>query len=99
MMSTSRIASFLLLASLVGMIAASMIGPKGIYGTQDLERRVEIIENNKSGWNISQTLIGISILLTAAGFAVLGSNLRPLGFWGSDRFRASSLFTGKRWIL
>ncbi len=71
-MDTSAI---LLIAGFTVLMVAWLLGPKGIYQTPDLQRRVQIIEESKTRWNIAQSLIGLWLLLTAAGFFVLNTRL------------------------
>ncbi|MFQ5944132.1 MAG: hypothetical protein ACE5JF_11315 [Anaerolineales bacterium] len=78
-MDTQRLSAILLIAGSAVMILAFPIGLSGVYQIQDLDERVRIIEEHKSRWYVSQSLIAISALLTAFGFAVLASNLRTLG--------------------
>lgn len=77
-MDPQRLAAFLLIASLVAWVVAFLVGPKGIYQMQDLQKRVQIIEENKTGWNVSQSLLGLGALLTAVGLVVLALYLRSL---------------------
>ena len=81
-MSSYKLAATLILISLASMVGAFVIGPKGIYATRDFQRRVEIIEESKAAWLISQSVFGISLVLTATGFTILGLNLRAAaGNW------------------
>jgi hypothetical protein len=65
-----------LIAGFAVLTVAGLLGPRGIYETPDLQRRIPIIEEYKTRWNITQPLLGRSLLLTAAGFVVLASELR-----------------------
>jgi hypothetical protein len=78
-MDTQRLSAILLIAAFAVLMVAFLLGPKGIYQTPDLQRRVQIIEESKTRWNIAQSLIGLWLLLTAVGFAVLASRLRTMG--------------------
>lgn len=78
-MDTQRLSAILLIAGFAVLMVASLFGPQRIYQTADPAERVQIIEEDLNGWNITQSLTGISILLTAVGFAVLASRLRTLG--------------------
>jgi hypothetical protein len=74
-MDAQRFSAILFIAGFATFLVAFLLGPKGIYQTPDLQRRLQIIEEYKSRWNIAQPLIGLSLLLTTIGFAVLASQL------------------------
>lgn len=74
-MNTYRLSAILLIAGFAVLMIAWLIGPRGIYQTLDLQRRVQIIEDSKARWNIAQSLIGLSLLLTTIGFFVLNTRL------------------------
>ena len=75
-MDIYRLSAILLIGGVAVMLLSFVIGPQRLYQEPDLERRVEIIEGIKTRWNISQTLIGLSLLLIAVGFVVLAWQLR-----------------------
>ncbi len=77
-MDTQRLSAFLLIAGFAGLLLAFALGLGGLYQTTDLSERVRIIEENKTRWNIGQSLSALGILLTAAGFAVLALHMRTL---------------------
>jgi hypothetical protein len=77
-MDTGLLSAILLLAGLGAFTAAFLIGPKGLYQEPDLQKRVQSIERDKSRWNIAQLLIGLSLLLTAAGYVALASLLSTI---------------------
>jgi hypothetical protein len=77
-MDTELLSAILLLAGAGALVVAFVVGPKGIYEEPDLPKRVEIIEEAKSGWNISQSLLSLSVVLTAAGFVALAYFLNDL---------------------
>jgi hypothetical protein len=70
-MDTQRLSAYLLIAGVAVMLVSFVIGLRGIYQTQDLDARAQMIEKQKTRWNVSQSLIAISVLLTAGGFFVL----------------------------
>lgn len=73
-MDSQRVSAYLLLAGVIFMLASFPVGfGREIYGTQDFLQRVEIIRANEARWAVSQTLIAISLLLTAGGFFVLNT--------------------------
>ena len=78
-MDTQRLSAILLIAGFAVLMVASLLGPQGIYQTSDPTERVQIVEENMTGWNITQSLTGLGILLTAAGFFVLNTRLYTMG--------------------
>jgi hypothetical protein len=77
-MDTQRLSAVLLIAGFVALVLSFLLGPPGIaqtYQPPDPNRRIQIIEQYKTRWNISQSLIGLSLLLTTIGFFVLNTRL------------------------
>jgi hypothetical protein len=80
-MDTQRLSAFLLIAGFAAMALSFLLGPPGIrqtYQPPDPHKRIQIIEQYKTRWNISQSLIGLSLLLTTIGFFVLNTRLYTL---------------------
>ena len=77
-MDTQSLAAVLLIAGFVVLMVGFPFGLRGIYQTSDPAERIQIIEENKTRWYISQLSVGLFILLTAVGFAVLASHLRTV---------------------
>jgi hypothetical protein len=77
-MDTQRLSAVLLIAQFAVLVVGFPFGLPGIYQTTDPTERVQIIEENKTRWYISQLSIGLFILLTAVGFVVLASHLRTV---------------------
>ena len=78
-MDTQRLSAILLIAGFVVLMVASLLGPRGIYQTSDPSERVQIVEENMTSWKITQSLTGLGLLLTAAGFFVLNTRLYTMG--------------------
>ena len=78
-MDTQRLSAILLIAGFAVLMVASLLGPQGIYQTSDPAKRVQIVEENMTSWKITQSLTGLSLLLTAAGFFVLNTRLYTVG--------------------
>lgn len=78
-MDAQRLTAILIIAGFAFLMAGSLLGPQGIYQTSDPSERVQIIEENKTRWNITQSLAGLGISLTTVGFVVLASRLRTVG--------------------
>ncbi len=77
-MQTQQLSSILLIAGFAALVLSFLLGPPGMaqtYQPPDPQRRIQIIEEYKMRWNISQASIGIGILLTAIGFFVLNTRL------------------------
>lgn len=74
-MNTQRLSAILLIVGFAVLILGTLLGPPGIYDTEDPQRRVQIIEEYQTRWNIAQPANALSLLFTAAGFAVLASRL------------------------
>jgi hypothetical protein len=74
-MDTQRLSAVLLIAGFAVLILRLPLSLPGLYQTTDPTERVQIIEENKPRWNISQSLIGLSLLLTTIGFFVLNTRL------------------------
>jgi hypothetical protein len=70
-----RLSAILLLAGFAALVFAAPFSVPGLYQTTDPSDRVEIIEQHKSNWNTTQSLVGLGILLTASGFFVLNTQL------------------------
>jgi hypothetical protein len=80
-MDSQRLSAVLLLAGFTILVLSFLLGPPGMaqtYQPPDPDRRLQIIEEYKSRWNISQSLVALGILITAVGFAVLASHLRTV---------------------
>ncbi len=75
-MNSQRLAAILLILGALAMVASFPVGLSRVYQIQDLQERVNIIERSMTRWNISQSLIALSALLTAVGFALLAGHLR-----------------------
>ena len=78
-MDTQRLSAILLIAGFAVLMVASLLGPRGIYQTSDPSERVQIVEENMTSWKITQSLTGLGLLLTAAGFFVLNTRLYTMG--------------------
>jgi hypothetical protein len=80
-MDTQRLSAVLLIVGFAALVLSSLLGPPGMaqtYQPPDPIRRIQIIEQYKTRWNISQSFIGLSLLLTTIGFFVLNTRLYTL---------------------
>ncbi len=75
-MSTNRLAALFLIASFVSLMLSSLINAPGLYATQDINERLQIIETNRTRWLIAQFLVVLYIPLMIAGFSFLAAALR-----------------------
>jgi hypothetical protein len=78
-MSLQRLSAILFIIVFVTVILGVLVNAPGLYVTQDINARLQIIESNKTRWLTNQALTFIYILLTAIGFAILSSILRRTG--------------------
>lgn len=76
-MNTQRMVAILFIASFVAaLLAVVLVNVSGIYATQDINVRLQIIAADKTHWLVDQAPTFLYILLTTIGFAVLASILR-----------------------
>ena len=78
-MNPQRLSAILLIAIFVAVIFTTIINAPGLYQTQDINERLQIIETYRTRWLISQTLVVIYSLLTIIGFSLLASTLMTTG--------------------
>lgn len=75
-MDTQRISAILLIASFLAIGLSTVVNAPGLYQTQDIEERLQIIETHRTRWLANQALAFVGVLLTAVGFTLLASALR-----------------------
>jgi hypothetical protein len=76
-MEPQRLSAILLISGFAFLLFGFVFGlGTRIYGTTDMTERERIVDENKTRWNITQSLAGIGLLLIAIGFSVLASRLR-----------------------
>lgn len=95
-MKTQSLAAVLLIAAAVAMFLSSFVNAPGLYQTEDIEERLEIIEANRTRWLVNQVIVVAGALLLVGGFGVLAGALRPTaGRWlpilGAAAFTAGTL--------
>lgn len=78
-MDLRRLSAVLLIAAFVGMFLSSFLNAPGLYQTQDIDERLQIIDAHRGRWLASQAVVTGSALLLAAGFALLAWTLRETG--------------------
>jgi hypothetical protein len=78
-MNTQRFAAILLIASFVSLMLSVLVNAPGLYATQNINARLQIINAYKTRWLFNQALAFLYILLATIGFAVLASALRTPG--------------------
>ena len=78
-MNTQRFAAILLIVSFVSLMLSILVNAPGLYATQNINERLQIINAYKTRWLFNQALAFLYILLTTIGFAVLASTLRASG--------------------
>lgn len=78
-MDTQRLSAVLLIASAVGILLSAALNAPGLYQTQDIGARMQIIGAHRARWLASQAVGGLSAVLLAVAFAMLASDLRSAG--------------------
>ena len=78
-MNPQRLSAILFIVVFVTVTLGVLVNAPGLYATQDINARLQIIEANKTRWLANQALTFLYILLTLIGFAVLASILRKTG--------------------
>lgn len=78
-MDTQRISGVLLIAGFASIMLSAFINAPGLYQTDDISERLQIIESHRTRWLASEAIVTLGVLLTAIGFALLASFLRNEG--------------------
>ena len=78
-MDTQRLAAILFLVSFLAIIGTTMAIPPELYATEDIDKRLEILEANRSRWYVERTMGVLFSLGLAGGFTLLASKLRVTG--------------------
>jgi len=78
-MDTQRLAGVLLIASFVTLMLSTVVNAPGLYQTQDIEQRLQIIETHRTRWLINQALVVLYAPLTVIAFSLLAYTLRTRG--------------------
>jgi hypothetical protein len=93
-MNTQRLAAVLLIAACVATLLSTMINAPGLYATQDIEERLQIIEMYRTRWLTNQALVVLFGILLVAGFGMLASLLRTKGQTWIPVLGAVAMFAG-----
>jgi hypothetical protein len=97
-MNAQRFAAILLIASFVSLMLSVLVNAPGLYATQNINERLQIISAYKTRWLFNQALAFLYILLTTIGFAVLASALRTPGkAWIPAAHTRAFIWVRKRW--
>jgi len=75
-MNKQRIAGIILIAVFVLVMLTTMVNAPGLYETQNISERLQIIEMYKTRWIINQAIVALYLLLTVVGFSILAPTLR-----------------------
>jgi hypothetical protein len=78
-MNAQRFAAILLVVGFVSLMLSVLVNAPGLYATQNINQRLQIITAYKTRWLFNQALAFLYILLTTIGFAVLAFALRTPG--------------------
>lgn len=78
-MNAQRLAAVLLIASSLLLLASTFVNAPGLYATQDIDERLQIIETYRTRWLINQGSVLVYGVLTVIGFALLAYALGTSG--------------------
>jgi hypothetical protein len=78
-MSAQRLAAILLIFACAAVLFSTVINAPGLYATQDIDERLQIIETYRTRWLINQAFVFLFGILSVGGFGVLASGLRTKG--------------------
>lgn len=93
-MNAQRFAAILLIASFVSLMLSVLINAPGLYATQNINERLQIINAYKTRWLFNQALAFLYILLATIGLAALASALRTPGKAWIPALGAAAYFIG-----
>jgi len=93
-MNPQRLSAILFIVVFVTTVLGVLVNAPGLYATQDIDVRLQIIEANKTRWLANQSLTFLYILLTVIGFAILASILRKTGNVRIPTFAAIFILVG-----
>ena len=75
-MNRQRIAGVILITVFILVMLTAMVNAPGLYETQGISERLQIIEMYKTRWLINQAIVALFVLLTVVGFSMLAPTLR-----------------------
>jgi hypothetical protein len=78
-MDMQRLAAVLLIADFAAVMLSSMVNAPGLYATQDIDKRLEILKIYRTRWLMERALAVLSALLMIVGFCLLASTLQTTG--------------------
>jgi len=78
-MNTQRMAAILLIIVFASVMISTWVTPPGLYATQNIDKRLEILRTNKMRWLMERALIILYSLMTIIGFSLLASNMWTTG--------------------
>jgi hypothetical protein len=93
-MDTQRLSAILLIAGFAVFVIGVPFSLPSLYKTTEPTERVEIIEQYKTRWNITQSLAALGILLTTAGFFVLNTRLNTVAYAWVPTLGAAAFIIG-----
>lgn len=79
-MDSQRLSAGLFIVAFALVVLGAIISVPGLYGTQDVNERLEIVEAYRTRWLTTQALVGLFTLLTAVAFGFLASTLQKPGW-------------------
>jgi len=78
-LNAQRLSAIFLIAAFTMIILSTVVNAPGLYQTQDIEERLQIIDTYRTRWYINQALVIVYSMFTVAGFLLLVSILRKRG--------------------
>lgn len=85
-MGVHRVAGIMLITGFITLIGGAILGPPGLYQTDDIGQRLQILENLQTRWIVERVGSVLFCLLYLAGFALLAYDL-----WSSTEDRIALL--------
>lgn len=74
-MNTRRLSAILLIAASAAILLSSFVNAPGLYQTEDIHDRLQIIETYRTRWLANQGMVVVFGLVLIVGFALLASSL------------------------
>ncbi len=93
-MDPQRAVAFILIASFAIMAFSFAISVPGLYQTQDIEARLQIIQTYRTRWLAGQVIVFVFGVLTSVAYTLLAYTLRSQGQAGIPVFGAVAMVAG-----
>ncbi|MFQ5944584.1 MAG: hypothetical protein ACE5JF_13635 [Anaerolineales bacterium] len=93
-MDAQQLSAVLLIAGFAVLVLGLPFGVPGLYQATDPAERVQLIEQHKTRFKVTQVSLALGFLLTTVGFVVLASELRKVGNAWIPTLGAAALVVG-----